>query len=81
METNSAVDAGGTGSVVTSSFLYIVDHLSLADVNQFVITVTSIVGLFYLGFKLRGQITKNKREKLEYDKEKAAFDEKIKTNN
>jgi len=80
METTSAVDVGGTGSVVTSSFLYIADHLSLADVNQFVITITSIVGLVYLAFKLRGQITKNKREKLEYQREKAAFDENIKTN-
>jgi hypothetical protein len=53
-------DGAGATTVLGSVFLFIVDKIDAADINQWLILATSFGGLVWLCFKIRGQYLDNK---------------------
>jgi hypothetical protein len=52
-----------------SVMMFIWDRLNVVDINQWLITVTSIGGIVWVVFKIRGQYLDNKLKQRELDKD------------
>lgn len=53
-EVSEALDGGGFGTAIMSVFLFIADRLSILDINQYLITITSVCGIIWAILKIRG---------------------------
>ena len=62
-------DAGGGGSLLTGAFLYVINKIHLADINDLLIIATSLVGLVWVCFKIKGTILDNKIKKKTLEKD------------
>jgi hypothetical protein len=67
-EVKDVIDGGGFGTAIMSIYLFIADKLSIVDVNQYLIAITSICGIVWVVFKIRGQRIDNKLKQRELDK-------------
>jgi len=67
-EVKGVLDGGGFGTAIMSSFLFIADRLSILDVNQYLIAITSVCGIIWVISKIRGQRIDNKLKQKELDK-------------
>ena len=53
-EVKDIIDGGGFGTAIMSIYLFIADKLSIVDVNQYLISITSICGIVWVISKIRG---------------------------
>lgn len=60
MATQEVADGAGAGSLFTGLLLYIIDHIHLANINDFFVTLTTLGGLVWMVYKIIGQIKDNK---------------------
>jgi hypothetical protein len=67
-EVKNVIDGGGFGTAIMSVYLFIADNLSIVDVNQYLITITSVCGIVWVVSKIRGQYLDNKLKQRELDK-------------
>ena len=69
MPHNAMQNAGGGGSLITGALLYAINRIHLADINDLLIIITSLVGLVWVCFKIKGTILDNmiKKKTLEKD--------------
>jgi hypothetical protein len=68
-EVKAVADGAGFTTALTSVYLYIADKLNVIEVNQYLVTITSIGGLIWLVYKIRGQHLDNKIKKKQLDKD------------
>ena len=68
-EVKDIIDGGGFGTAIMSIYLFIADKLSIVDVNQYLISITSICGIVWIAYKIRGQYLDNKLKQRELDKD------------
>lgn len=68
-EVKDIIDGGGFGTAIMSIYLFIADKLSIVDVNQYLISITSICGIVWVVSKIRGQYLDNKLKQRELDKD------------
>jgi len=68
-EVKNVIDGGGFGTAIMSIYLFIADKLSIVDVNQYLIAITSICGIIWVVSKIRGQYLDNKLKQRELDKD------------
>lgn len=61
-------DAGGVATTATGSLLYIMDKVQIAQVNDWIVAVTSTAGLIWVIYKILGQRLDNKIKRREYEK-------------
>lgn len=66
-EVKDIIDGGGFGTAIMSINLFIADKLSIVDVNQYLISITSICGIVWVVSKIRGQRIDNKLKQRELD--------------
>jgi hypothetical protein len=66
-EVKDVIDGGGFGTAIMSIYLFIADKLSIVDVNQYLISITSICGIVWVVSKIRGQRIDNKLKQRELD--------------
>ena len=66
-EVKDVIDGGGFGTAIMSVYLFIADKLSIVDVNQYLISITSICGIVWVVSKIRGQRIDNKLKQRELD--------------
>jgi len=66
-EVKDIIDGGGFGTAIMSIYLFIADKLSIVDVNQYLISITSICGIVWVVSKIRGQYLDNKLKQRELD--------------
>lgn len=66
-EVSEALDGGGFGTAIMSVFLFIADRLSILDVNQYLIAITTACGIVWVVSKIRGQRLDNKLKQKELD--------------
>jgi len=66
-EVKDIIDGGGFGTAIMSINLFIADKLSILDVNQYLISITSICGIVWVVSKIRGQYLDNKLKQRELD--------------
>lgn len=71
MPQGSLVDTGGASSLLTGTLLYIIDNINLYNVNDYLVTVTTLGGAIWMVYKVIGQRLDNKikRNELERNKE------------
>ena len=67
-EVKDIIDGGGFGTAIMSIYLFIADKLSIVDVNQYLISITSICGIVWVISKIRGQRIDNKLKQIELNK-------------
>ena len=72
MTTENVADAGGAGSLFAGALLYIINAIQLADINDFLVTITTLGGAVWMVYKISGQrldnkIKQNKLDELEKD--------------
>jgi threonine/homoserine efflux transporter RhtA len=65
--TNEAADVGGAGSLITGVILFIVDKVQLADINDILVTITTLGGAIWMVYKIVGQRMDNKIKKKKLD--------------
>jgi hypothetical protein len=63
-------DGAGITTVIGSVFLFIIDKLDAASINQWLILTTSFGGLIWLIFKIKGQYLDNKLKQKQLNKNK-----------
>jgi hypothetical protein len=68
-EVEAAADSVGFTTTIMSVMMFIWDRLNVVDINQWLITVTSIGGIVWVIFKIRGQYLDNKLKQRELDKD------------
>jgi hypothetical protein len=68
-EAEAAADSLGATTTIMSVMMFIWDRLNVVDINQWLITVTSIGGIVWVIFKIRGQYLDNKLKQRELDKD------------
>jgi hypothetical protein len=68
-EAEAAADSIGATTTLMSVMMFIWDRLNVVDINQWLITVTSIGGIVWVVFKIRGQYLDNKLKQRELDKD------------
>lgn len=68
-EVSGVLDGGGFGTAIMSIVLFVADQLSVLDVNQYLITITSACGIVWIILKIRGSYLDNKLKKLDIKKE------------
>jgi hypothetical protein len=68
-EAEAAADSLGFTTTIMSVMMFIWDRLNVVDINQWLITVTSIGGIVWVVFKIRGQYLDNKLKQRELDKD------------
>jgi hypothetical protein len=68
-EVKNVIDGGGFGTAIMSIYLFIADKLSIVDVNQYLIAITSVCGIIWVVSKIRGQYLDNKLKQRELDKD------------
>lgn len=67
---NDIIDTGGYATTLSAIVMAIWNHLPmphLKDINEVIITVTGIVGLVFMIYKLRGQMLDNRLKKKDLD--------------
>ena len=67
-EVEAATDSIGFSTALMSVTMFVSDRLDVVNINQWLITVTSIGGIVWLGYKIRGQYLDNKLKQRELDK-------------
>ena len=67
-EVEAAADSIGFSTTIMSVMMFVSDRLDVVNINQWLITVTSIGGIVWLGYKIRGQYLDNKLKQRELDK-------------
>ena len=67
-EVEAAADSIGLSTALMSVTMFISDRLNVVDINQWLITVTSLGGIVWLAYKIRGQYLDNKLKQRELDK-------------
>ena len=65
---NGAADASGAGSLITGTFLFIVDKVHLFNVNDFLVGLTTLGGLVWMIYKIIGQRLDNRIKRQELEK-------------
>ena len=65
---NGVADASGAGSLITGTFLFIVDKVHLFNVNDFLVGLTTLGGLVWMVYKIIGQRLDNRIKKQELEK-------------
>jgi hypothetical protein len=65
MSQTAIQNAGGGGSLFTGALLWVINQVHLADINSLLITMTTLGGLVWLFFKVRGTILSNKGTELD----------------
>jgi hypothetical protein len=68
-EAEAVTDSLGATTTFMSVMMFIWDRLNVVDINQWLITVTSIGGIVWVIFKIRGQYLDNKLKQRELDKD------------
>jgi hypothetical protein len=68
-EVEAAADSIGATTTIMSVMMFIWDRFNVVDINQWLITVTSIGGIVWVVFKIRGQYLDNKLKQRELDKD------------
>jgi hypothetical protein len=68
-EAEALTDSVGATTTFMSVIMFIWDRLNVVDINQWLITVTSIGGIVWVIFKIRGQYLDNKLKQRELDKD------------
>jgi hypothetical protein len=68
-EAEALTDSVGATTTLMSVMMFIWDRLNVVDINQWLITVTSIGGIVWVVFKIRGQYLDNKLKQRELDKD------------
>jgi hypothetical protein len=68
-EAEAVTDSLGATTTFMSVIMFIWDRLNVVDINQWLITVTSIGGIVWVVFKIRGQYLDNKLKQRELDKD------------
>jgi hypothetical protein len=68
-EAEAAADSIGATTTLMSVMMFIWDRLNVVDINQWLITVTSIGGIVWVVFKIRGQYLDNKLKQRQLDKD------------
>jgi hypothetical protein len=67
-EVEAAADSIGLSTALMSVMMFVSDRLNVVNINQWLITVTSIGGIVWVVFKIRGQYLDNKLKQRELDK-------------
>lgn len=67
-EVEAAADSVGFTTTIMSVMMFVWDKLDVITINQWLITVTSIGGIIWVVFKIRGQYLDNKLKERELDK-------------
>ena len=65
---NGVADASGAGSLITGTFLFIVDKVHLFNVNDFLVGLTTLGGLVWMVYKIIGQRLDNRIKRQELEK-------------
>jgi hypothetical protein len=68
-EAEAVTDSLGATTTFMSVMMFIWDRLNVVDINQWLITVTSIGGIVWVIFKIRGQYLDNKLKQRQLDKD------------
>ena len=68
-EVKDIIDGGGFGTAIMSVVLFVADKLSILDINQYLITITSACGIVWVILKIKGSYLDNKLKKLDIKKE------------
>jgi hypothetical protein len=68
-EAEAVTDSLGATTTFMSVIMFIWDRLNVVDINQWLITVTSIGGIVWVVFKIRWQYLDNKLKQRELDKD------------
>lgn len=69
VEVKNIIDGGGFGTAIMSIYLFIADKLNVVNINQWLITITSIGGIIWIAYRIRGQYLDNKLKERELDKD------------
>jgi len=65
--THRLEDAGGLVTTITGAMLWIIDTINIADVNNYIVAVTSLVGMVWVIYKVIGQRLDNKIKRKQYE--------------
>jgi len=65
--THKLEDAGGLVTTITGAMLWIIDTINIADVNNYIVAVTSLVGMVWVIYKVIGQRLDNKIKRKQYE--------------
>lgn len=60
-------DAGGLVTTITGAMLWAIDTINIADVNNYIVAVTSLVGMVWVVYKVIGQRLDNKIKRKQYE--------------
>lgn len=67
--THELIDKGGATSMIGGSFLWIMDKLSLINVNDILTGVSLSVGIVWVVFKIRNEMLTYRINKKKHDEE------------
>ena len=67
-EVEAAADSIGFSTTIMSVTMFVSDRLDVVNINQWLITITSLGGIVWLAYKIRGQYLDNKLKQRELDK-------------
>lgn len=65
---NGAADTAGGGSLITGTFLFILDKVHLLNVNDLLVGLTTLGGLVWMVYKIIGQRLDNRIKRQELEK-------------
>lgn len=68
-EVEAAADSIGFTTAIMSIMMFVWDKLNVVTINQWLITVTSLGGIVWVVFKIRGQYLDNKLKERELKKD------------
>jgi hypothetical protein len=68
-EVEAVADSIGLSTALMSVMMFVSDRLDVVNINQWLITVTSIGGIVWVVFKIRGQYLDNKLKQRQLDKD------------
>ena len=67
-EVEAAADSIGFSTALMSVMMFVSDRFDVVNINQWLITITSLGGIVWLAYKIRGQYLDNKLKQRELDK-------------
>jgi hypothetical protein len=67
-EVEAAADSIGFSTTIMSVMMFVSDRFDVVNINQWLITITSLGGIVWLAYKIRGQYLDNKLKQRELDK-------------
>ena len=67
-EVEAAADSIGFSTALMSVTMFVSDRFDVVNINQWLITITSLGGIVWLAYKIRGQYLDNKLKQRELDK-------------